>query len=53
MKGGRLPLPDPGQMPGPPGAYEGLPGYLALLGACWAQEPDARHKFAQIVPELK
>lgn len=53
MSGGRLPVPDPGQVPGLSEAYEGLPGYVALLSACWAQEPEARPTFAQIVPELR
>lgn len=53
MRGGRLPLPEPSQMPGPAEAFQGMPGYLAVLGACWAQEAEARPTFAQIVPELR
>lgn len=59
MKGGRLPAPTPDQLPGPGGNFQvpdqagGLVLYLALMGRCWAQRPEDRPTFTDIITSLR
>lgn len=54
MSGERLPIPPMERLPGPDAqGFAGLPGYLALMQRCWAQEPELRPTFRQIVEELR
>ncbi|KAL4452590.1 hypothetical protein ABPG75_008252 [Micractinium tetrahymenae] len=53
LAGKRPPVPPAAQLPSPAaGAWTGLPAYLALMEACWAQEPGQRPRFTDIVPSL-
>lgn len=52
--GGRLPIPDRSQLPGPGTAdFKGLDGYIALLQRCWAQEPEGRPTFSEVIDALR
>lgn len=59
LDGGRLPIPGPGQLPGPGGDFQapGLAGgmalYLSLMGRCWAQRPEDRPTFSDIINSLR
>lgn len=54
MHGGRLEIPPRGQVPGPDTAsFSGLDEYIGLLKRCWAQAPEDRPSFDEIVPELR
>ena len=47
--GGRLPIPTPESLPGPPcSSFDGLQQYIALLTKCWAHTPAERPCFADI-----
>ena len=51
-EGERPALPaDAAALPG--GTFPGLPAYVALLQRCWAQEPQARPSFDDIVAQLR
>jgi serine/threonine protein kinase len=51
--GERLVVPPPADLPGPDRELAGLPRYLALMEACWAQDPAARPTFNQILLKLR
>lgn len=54
LAGRRPSVPPAAQLPGPgAGAWSGLPDYLTLMEACWAQEPGSRPAFSDIVPSLR
>lgn len=54
MCGERLPIPPVESLPGPDAPrFAGLPAYLALMQRCWAQEPERRPGFQQVVAELR
>lgn len=59
LDGGRLPMPDLGQLPGPggnfqaPGPAGGIQLYLALMARCWAQQPEDRPTFTDIIASLR
>lgn len=59
LDGGRLPIHGPGQLPGPGGDFQapGLAGgmglYLSLMGRCWAQRPEDRPTFSDIITGLR
>lgn len=48
-------MPPAEQLPGMPesGPSEGLDEYVALLQRCWAQDPEQRPTFADIIPQLR
>ena len=51
-EGQRPPLPaDPSTLSG--GTFPGLPAYLELMQACWAQDPSARPPFAVVARTLR
>ncbi len=53
-EGGRLPVPAPSDLPGPGSAdFEGVVAYLALMQRCWAQRPQERPGFAEIITQLR
>lgn len=53
VRGGvRPPLPaDPSRLPG--GTFPGMQGYLELMQACWAQRPQDRPAFGEVVERLR
>ena len=52
MDGERLEIPaDPSQLPG--GTFGGMADYVALMRACWEQDPAARPSFGQVIAELR
>lgn len=55
LSGGRLDLPPVEALPGgsSPALQAGLPGYVALMKRCWAQAPEQRPTFDDIVQELR
>lgn len=55
LSGGRLDLPTVEALPGgsSPALQAGLPGYVALMKRCWAQAPEQRPTFDDIVQELR
>ena len=57
MAGGRLDVPPPEALPGLDTAAfarsGGLDQYLGLMRRCWAQAPEERPAFQQIVPLLR
>jgi hypothetical protein len=53
MDGGRLGMPDLQQLPGGRGGLSGLEGYVALIQRCWAQSPEDRPSFGEIIAELR
>ncbi len=53
MNGGRLEIPDDSHIPGLDGGIEGISAYRALLQRCWAQSPQDRPSFDEIVDELR
>ena len=52
-EGRRPEVPPPSQLPGGGGSFEGLGPYIALMRACWSQDPAARPDFGQIVTALE
>ncbi|KAL4421755.1 hypothetical protein ABPG77_009738 [Micractinium sp. CCAP 211/92] len=52
--GERLPIPPPDQLPGPdklpPGEFEAL---VSLIQRCWAQQPEERPTFADVIVDLR
>lgn len=59
LEGGRLPIPDLGQLPGPGGDFlapspaSGMQLYLVLMARCWAQRPEDRPTFSDIITSLR
>lgn len=55
LSGGRLEVPPPEALPGgsSPALQAGLPAYVALMKRCWAQAPEERPTFDDIVGELR
>lgn len=55
LAGERLEVPPAEQLPGMPegGPPEGLDEYVSLLQRCWAQDPEQRPTFADIIPQLR
>lgn len=55
LGGRRLELPPADQLPGFPvgGPPDGLQSYVDLMERCWAQDPQKRPTFDQIIPELR
>ncbi|KAL4439870.1 hypothetical protein ABPG75_002871 [Micractinium tetrahymenae] len=54
MSGERLPIPPVESLPGSDTRqFAGLPGYLALMQRCWAQDPEQRPGFRQIIEDLR
>ena len=59
LAGERLEVPPADQLPGMAtaeggaGPPEGLDEYIALLRRCWAQDPEQRPSFGDIIPELR
>ena len=52
MEGARPPVPPAERIPG--GSFQGLPGYLALMERCWAQQPEDRPaSFEEVVESLE
>lgn len=53
-EGGRLELPPRERLPGPDSQTWGeLDAYKALLTRCWAQAPDDRPRFKEIITDLR
>lgn len=53
-QGGRLAIPEREALPGPDSAaFGGLDDYVALIQACWQQNPEERPSFAAIVEVLR
>jgi serine/threonine protein kinase len=44
-------IPPPEAMPS--AGFHGLPQYIALMQACWAQNPEERPKFAEVISRLR
>ncbi len=53
MEGRRLAMPAPGQLPGGSKQTPGLEEYMQLVQRCWAQDPEDRPSFRDIVAELR
>ncbi|PRW33138.1 Serine threonine- kinase CTR1 [Chlorella sorokiniana] len=54
LAGGRLDIPPREALPGTDtAAFACLDGYAALMQRCWAQAPDERPDFQQVVQELR
>ncbi len=54
LGGARLEFPAPSALPGDAGAaFEGLQAYIALVQRCWAQSPEERPTFAEIIAQLR
>lgn len=52
--GGRLPIPSPESLPGPPcSSFDTLQQYIALLNKCWAHDPAERPCFVEISESLR
>ena len=53
VRAGRRPLlpADPGALPG--GTFPRLPAYLELMQRCWAQRPEDRPSFVEVVAVLR
>ena len=52
MEGRRPDVPPFDALPG--GVFEGLPAYVALMRACWAQDPgDRPASFAEVLAALR
>ena len=51
-EGRRPEVPPPSQLPGGGGSFEGLGPYIALMRACWSQDPAARPDFNHIAAAL-
>lgn len=49
--GGRPPIPEPTKLPGSEagGQFDGLDDYIALMQRCWAQTPEERPSFQEMV----
>lgn len=54
VAGGRLDVPPRNALPGPDtAAFAGLDDYISLMQRCWAQAPEERPGFQQVVVELR
>ena len=53
LAGRRLVVPPAEGLPGGGADLAGLDAYVALLQRCWAQEPQERPTFEDIIPELR
>lgn len=54
LDGGRPVVPPLDELPGPDTAqFAGMEAYIELMQECWAQQPEERPSFEQIVPRLK
>lgn len=59
LDGGRLPIPEQEQLPGPGGVFQnpgpaaGIGLYLGLMERCWAQRPEDRPTFPDIITSLR
>lgn len=51
MDGARPPIPGPLDVKG--GWFDMMDDYMALIEGCWAQNPQDRPSFAQIIVELR
>ncbi len=52
--GGRLEIPPQDQLPGRDTAtFQGLDAYVALIQHCWAQQPEERPTFQEIIEQLR
>ncbi|KFM26814.1 Serine/threonine-protein kinase CTR1 [Auxenochlorella protothecoides] len=53
-EGGRLAVPDRAALPGPDTQdWDGLDAYVDLIRACWAQNPNDRPTFSEVIPVLR
>lgn len=53
MNGIQMEVPAQDRLPGPDAAsFAGLDDYIALMRRCWAQRPDERPSFQEVVQEL-
>jgi hypothetical protein len=53
-EGGRLEVPDRSELPGPDTmTFDGLETYVALMRRCWAQRPEDRPAFQEIISDLR
>ena len=53
-EGGRLEVPDRDSLPGPDtNTFEGLDQYITLMRRCWAQNPEDRPTFQEIIADLR
>lgn len=52
VEGGRPAIPSPEAVPGGASSPKGLPTFLQLIERCWAQNPQDRPSFVDIVGEL-
>lgn len=53
QRGLRPPIPSSEELPGAERGFAGLDRYVALLKRCWAQRPEDRPTFGEIVAELR
>ena len=52
--GNRLPVPPSAELPGPgSGDWDKMDAYLALMNRCWAQRPEDRPTFGEVMAELR
>lgn len=53
-EGRRLEIPPRAALPGPDtSAFDGLDSYVGLICRCWAQDPENRPSFQEIIAELR
>lgn len=52
-KGERLPVPALEQVPGPQPSEQLFDAYVALLQRCWAQLPEERPAFNDVITDLR
>jgi hypothetical protein len=52
-EGGRLEFPPTPDLPGDSHSFEGLKKYIGLARKCWAQDPQERPSFEEIVVQLR
>ncbi|GAB4822160.1 hypothetical protein N2152v2_009206 [Parachlorella kessleri] len=52
-EGKRLQVPEPAKLPGHGGNFVGLGDYIDLMHKCWAQAPEDRPTFDEVLAELR
>ena len=53
MSGGRLEIPSTSQLESRGGGFASLGLYVDLIQQCWAQNPDERPGFAEVISRLR